>query len=46
MGVKIRVSFYIHTDAYTDVNVGMGIGILYERVLLYQWSRRATRLWI
>jgi hypothetical protein len=21
------VWFYIHTDAYTDVNVGMGIGI-------------------
>jgi hypothetical protein len=21
------VSFYLHTDAYTDVNVGMGVGI-------------------
>ena len=27
-GCKKYESFYIHTDAYTDVNVGMGIGIL------------------
>jgi hypothetical protein len=28
------VSFYIHTDAYTDVNVGMGIGILIPEAMI------------
>jgi hypothetical protein len=28
------VSFYIHTDAYTDVNVGMGIGIVIPEAMI------------
>lgn len=28
------MSFYIHTDAYTDVNVGMGIGILIPEAMI------------
>jgi hypothetical protein len=28
------VSFYLHADAYTDVNVGMGIGILIPEAMI------------
>jgi hypothetical protein len=33
-GCKKYESFYIHTDAYTDVNVGMGIGILIPEAMI------------
>ena len=28
------MSFQIHTDTYTDVNVGMGIGILISEAMI------------
>jgi hypothetical protein len=30
------VSFYIHADACTDVNVGMGIGILIPEAMIWK----------